>query len=592
MSKKLEQLIWGNPQGGRTLDLKRLMNESPSVERQNPRSAESYLSFLQPLIDLKFVAKSRALDGINEIIINKYTRQDMVESEIHLLRCDVAIGRLEGNLRQKYYVDEIEKLEKLIRKSWVKLFSNQEWSTFNRRQRLNDLYIRLHHFADMYARPRFKKLFLDSGISFATQPLEETLKMTEKLEEQLGVDESKYEEYSKLASPTKLYIDLGDDWAWFYIDSSRCEFEGEMAGHCGAERGAKLFSLRKKNKLGQWLPHVTASWFSLDGKTGFLQQIKGRSNSKPKAQYYPQIIKLLLSPEVLSIRKAGYKPESDFQFADLSPEIQKSILDIKPHINDFKGYIKTLDVEEIAKFYKNIAPYSYDVKVDGSKNFIQLFTADDPLELKMKLESLLSKRYYQILSDKIDSLDDPYNCYGEHINFKKMDHAEFLFTLQKYYPIDFERLELTLKLSGKYDENLSLTENLEKLGRNVDYEGNNSIADLTVQAEQDAYQQACQDAVYNDFLKAIGQLRFENSIANSGFAEGARIFVNKNGLPNLFIIALSKEVAIEGVLHGVEDLNDFFTFDYAPDRFLKSYDEIYSDYSALDVCERFVDLTR
>lgn len=46
MSKKLEQLIWGNPQGGRTLDLKRLMSESPSVERQNPRSAASYASAL------------------------------------------------------------------------------------------------------------------------------------------------------------------------------------------------------------------------------------------------------------------------------------------------------------------------------------------------------------------------------------------------------------------------------------------------------------------------------------------------------------------------------------------------------------------
>jgi hypothetical protein len=294
------------------------------------------------------------------------------------------------------------------------------------------------------------------------------------------------------------------------------------------------------------------------------------------------------------MRRGNYKPESDFQFADLSPEIQKSILAVKPYINDFESYVQTLDISKIVEFYKKLSKSYQDIKADKSEKFIQFFTADDLNEFKNKLAPLLSRRFREILESRIDFIEDPISCFPDHISFKNTFHDDyalnnFLSTLKTRYPKDFQRLEFILKTDAGYDEDLSLTENLKNLAEDVYYPKSNSIADLMVQAEQDAYHQNYQDSLYLELLDNLGALKFENSVLGS---EGAQIIANKNGVPHLFVVGITTETALVAFC-GVDEINleDFFGFDYPPDRFLKSYKDIYPDYSALDVCERFVDLT-
>lgn len=129
-------------------------------------------------------------------------------------------------------------------------------------------------------------------------------------------------------------IKLNDNMGWFDLKRPYCKQEGDAMGHCGnaasKDPNDTVLSLReiKKQKNNRFLskPHLT---FILK-RGAFLGEMKGRANTKPKEEYHPYIMQLLMHKKadgnylVKHIEGGGYKPENNFDIEDLSDsDLQK-----------------------------------------------------------------------------------------------------------------------------------------------------------------------------------------------------------------------------------------------------------------------------
>lgn len=129
-------------------------------------------------------------------------------------------------------------------------------------------------------------------------------------------------------------IKFPNNMGWFDLKRPYCKEEGDAMGHCGNSATRSLndtvLSLRetKKQKNNTILskPHLT---FILK-RGAFLGEMKGRANSKPKQEYHPYIMGLLMHKKqdgnylVTRIEGGGYKPENNFDIEDLSDsDLQK-----------------------------------------------------------------------------------------------------------------------------------------------------------------------------------------------------------------------------------------------------------------------------
>lgn len=160
-----------------------------------------------------------------------------------------------------------------------------------------------------------------------------------------------------------ILIDYGKT-AWMLLPRSYCDAEGKAMGHCGNAgnplEGDRILSYRTKEEGIKWRPHLT---FVLH-QDGFLGEMKGRNNQKPDAKYYSVIVDLLRHKIVKGIRGGGYKPENNFQIADLPENVQDQLIDAKPTLTDlntlFRRQGMTDDIkqqiEEVIANYTTVKP--------------------------------------------------------------------------------------------------------------------------------------------------------------------------------------------------------------------------------------------
>lgn len=114
-----------------------------------------------------------------------------------------------------------------------------------------------------------------------------------------------------------------DGFYWIDLQKSNCSAEARAMGHCGNAQG-HLVSLRKQKQ-----PHLTGDIYRT-----VLMQLRGRANTKPKAEYHEKIVDLLLDPNVgiTSISPAGYRPNDNFELKDLSLENLMRLYSSKPQL--------------------------------------------------------------------------------------------------------------------------------------------------------------------------------------------------------------------------------------------------------------------
>ncbi len=114
-----------------------------------------------------------------------------------------------------------------------------------------------------------------------------------------------------------------DGFYWIDLQKRHCSQEASAMGHCGNAVG-RLYSLRKKKQ-----PSLTA-----DVDRGSLIQLRGRANTKPRAEYHDRIVDFLLNDTVgiNSMNPSSYRPEQNFELKDLDLNQLSRLYQAKPRI--------------------------------------------------------------------------------------------------------------------------------------------------------------------------------------------------------------------------------------------------------------------
>jgi hypothetical protein len=130
---------------------------------------------------------------------------------------------------------------------------------------------------------------------------------------------------------------------WVNKGTNDCSEESKRMGHCGRTNSSNtIWSLRSNKKLkdGYYIntSHVTAA---IGNNDGYVWQMKGQKNSKPKKEYHKYILPLfsLTGEDDYLIKGFGreYNTRNDFQIGDLDISEIKELYQKRPDLfNNYK----------------------------------------------------------------------------------------------------------------------------------------------------------------------------------------------------------------------------------------------------------------
>ncbi len=146
---------------------------------------------------------------------------------------------------------------------------------------------------------------------------------------------------------TELLHKFPDGYAWYLTRKNYCEASKDSMGHCAQASDDDMYLLRLIKGKEEF---ITADWHPDDE---YIMQLKGKQNNKPIPKYHPYIMWLLNHNAVKELRThEGYKPETNFQISDLSPENIINIVKTKPDLltsTDIYNLLKNPDTSDFVK---------------------------------------------------------------------------------------------------------------------------------------------------------------------------------------------------------------------------------------------------
>ena len=216
----------------------------------------------------------------------------------------------------------------------------------------------------------------------------------------------------------KPVVDFGDGWGWFDLGRSACKKEGAALGHCGntgdRHEDDRILSLRKIVKVGDKTFHEPALTFI--NNHGWLGEMKGRANSKPAESYHKRIVELLKHPDIKGMIGAGYMPENNFHFDDLSPEHKNQVRMSNSNLVDLRSNHWSHDqrtfaadsVPKIEKYQHTVKDIFKEKKLreglnSGKLNIDELEAEDLRL---LTNHHLFQKHHLLKLIDELDGFSD------------------------------------------------------------------------------------------------------------------------------------------------------------------------------------------
>jgi hypothetical protein len=222
--------------------------------------------------------------------------------------------------------------------NWAsKALPNQNWQTWAARHYKNkpedftpEVKQELEHFGGSTHIPEVAKVRFDKQHDLHTG-----MKMFQDAYDQYN---NRIKENKNLVKPTektqKVVEGAKHNRHWFGLGVGACENEGKAMGHCGnvpsEVEGDELLSLRTEHKIKNQIYHEPHLTFVVNN--GFLGEMKGRANTKPSKEYHRDITNLLKNPNIKGIIGGGYAPENNFEFNDLSPELQREVKQANPNL--------------------------------------------------------------------------------------------------------------------------------------------------------------------------------------------------------------------------------------------------------------------
>jgi hypothetical protein len=255
--------------------------------------------------------------------------------------------------------------------NWAsKALPNQNWQTWAARHYKNrpedftpEVKQELEHFGGSTHIPEVSKVRFDKQHDLHTG-----IKMFQQAYDQYN---NRIKNNKNLVKPskeiTKIVEGAKPNRHWFDLGVGACEDEGKAMGHCGnvpsRVEGDKLLSLRTERKVGDKIYHEPHLTFVVNN--GFLGEMKGRGNTKPSKEYHQDIANLLKNPNIKGVIGGGHSSKNNFEFSDLSPELQKEVKEANPDL------ITSVDGDDLDKIIskKDTLPEKHrDILIDAIEN--------------------------------------------------------------------------------------------------------------------------------------------------------------------------------------------------------------------------------
>lgn len=280
------------------------------------------------------------------------------------------------------------------------------------------------------------------------------------------------------------YRQNGIGFYWVDLETNDSTEECNRMGHCGRTNSNNtLYSLRETKQLNDKYTmnksHLTAAVGDTDG---IIYQMKGAKNSKPKDEYHPYILDLLMNNTHLKGFGSEYGSEYDFKITDLSREEIKKLYDVRPELFNKYSLKQYLVHNRIANielpslvFETLIRPGEIGEYIDGDYKIRQYKDNDGRVKNILFFETLISGDVYEIYDD--------YNDESWEYSYDEIDDNNEL-VIRNY---------LKNKNPDEYSDDMSLYECLESLDD-----------DFIVRREiNNAKSYAQSDAFYNYAMKEL-----------------------------------------------------------------------------------------
>lgn len=126
----------------------------------------------------------------------------------------------------------------------------------------------------------------------------------------------------------------GIGFYWVDLETNNSDEECNRMGHCGRTSSYNtIYSLRETRRINEQYTinksHLTAAVGSSDG---IIYQMKGPKNSKPKEEFHPYIVDLIVNEENIQGFGSEYDSASDFKITDLPEADIRKIYDSRPEL--------------------------------------------------------------------------------------------------------------------------------------------------------------------------------------------------------------------------------------------------------------------
>lgn len=277
----------------------------------------------------------------------------------------------------------------------------------------------------------------------------------------------------------KIIKEYPDGFYWVDIERSSDSCERDSMGHCARTgKGDTLYSLRKYDKTIDKVEAFITIAISPDD--GIWYQCKGKKNSKPKEEYYPYIVNILIEKNVFHF-KSEYDTSHDFTSHNLKeyleenpeeyPNTDEILEKIEGNLITFKDFEKILDeYNDDLKYYSiSIDDNTYDdndstlypsyyfhLNIDENDTSLPVYC----LTLEYRSEA---KRYFENILESVHIENvEPYN--GTVQIFGTVRDYDTQFTYDDKGLASFRRqCEYFKDLNEKFDYDDFLKEELEKI---------------------------------------------------------------------------------------------------------------------------------
>lgn len=230
----------------------------------------------------------------------------------------------------------------------------------------------------------------------------------------------------------------GSDEGYYWVDkgTNDCTEESKRMGHCGRTNSSNtIWSLRSVKKLKDGFytntSHITAS---IGNEDGYIWQMKGQKNSKPKKEYHKYIIPLFYliggggEEHDYLINGFGreYNSRNDFQIGDLELSEIKELYQNRPDLfNDYKtkrllvdlgladksdidvSFIVNIRPEDIGRYLKNDKKWGknttfYESILTDPWDFWNNYEYYEPEDLMSEVDDENLEKIIKILSNQND----------------------------------------------------------------------------------------------------------------------------------------------------------------------------------------------